>query len=235
VRVNYPLAVAEHEVSLDEFAQFVSETGHTSPGCTTYEGDWRQRQDRDWRSPGFYQNESEAVTCVSWNDAREYADWLSQKTGKPYRLLSASEWEYVARAGAPTARSWGDDPDAACKLTNVADRTTRDDYPGWKIHDCMDGHLYTAPPDALRPNDFGVYAMLGNLFEWVEDCWNEDYQGAPADGSAWTEGDCSKRSLRGGSWYSQPQFVRSAFRNRFQPDARASTFGIRVARELPSS
>ena len=98
----------------------------------------------------------------------------------------------------------------------------------------MDGYVYTAPMENFEPNEFGVYATLGNVFEWVEDCWNNNYQGAPTDGSAWIEGDCAKRLLRGGSWFSQPKYVRSAFRNRFNSDARASTFGFRVARELPS-
>jgi formylglycine-generating enzyme required for sulfatase activity len=98
----------------------------------------------------------------------------------------------------------------------------------------MDGYLYTAPAEAFKSNGFGIYATLGNVFEWVEDCWNDSYRGAPDDGSAWTQGDCTRRLLRGGSWYSQPQYVRSAFRNHFDRNSRASTFGIRVARELPS-
>jgi serine/threonine-protein kinase len=235
VRVDYPLAVAQFEVTRQQFAQFVPEIDYTLSGCSTYEeGSWKLRNDRDWQSPGFYQDETEPVTCVSWEDARGYTDWLAKKTGKDYRLLSASEWEYMARAGTDTARSWGNNPSIACQLANIADRATQDNYPGWEIHDCMDGYVYTAPMENLKPNEFGVYATLGNVFEWVEDCWNNNYHGAPTDGSAWTEGDCTKRLLRGGSWFSQPKYVRSAFRNRFNSDARASTFGFRVARELPS-
>jgi serine/threonine protein kinase len=235
VRVDYLLAVAQFEVTRQQFAQFVSELGYSSSGCSTYEeGSWKLRNNRDWQSPGFYQDETEPVTCVSWEDARRYTDWLAKKTGKDYRLLSASEWEYVARAGTDTARSWGNNPNIACQLTNIADRATLDNYPGWEIHDCMDGYVYTAPMEVMKPNEFGVYATLGNVFEWVEDCWNNNYHGAPTDGSAWTEGDCTKRLLRGGSWFSQPKYVRSAFRNRFNSDARVSTFGFRVARELPS-
>jgi serine/threonine protein kinase/formylglycine-generating enzyme required for sulfatase activity len=235
VRIDYPLAVAQFEVTRQQFAQFVSDTGYALAGCSTYEeGSWKLRNDRDWQSPGFYQDETEPVTCVSWEDARRYTDWLAKKTGKDYRLLSASEWEYIARAGTDTARNWGNNPNIACQFTNIADRATQDNYPGWGIHDCMDGYVYTAPMENLKPNEFGVYATLGNVFEWVEDCWNNSYQGAPKDGSAWTDGDCAKRSLRGGSWFSQPKYVRSAFRNSFNSDARASTFGFRVARELPS-
>jgi serine/threonine-protein kinase len=234
VHIDYPLAVGQYEVTRRQFAQFVSETRYESAGCSTYDGSWDMRDDRNWQAPGFDQHDSEPVTCVSWVDARKYVDWLARKTGKNYRLLSSAEWEYVARAGTQTARSWGDDPDTACWLTNVADQATRDHYPGWEIHNCMDGYLYTAPAEAFKSNGFGVYATLGNVFEWVEDCWNDSYRGAPDDGSAWTQGDCTRRLLRGGSWYSQPQYVRSAFRNHFDRNSRASTFGIRVARELPS-
>lgn len=235
VSIDYSLAVAQFEVTRQQFAQFVSEIDYTLSGCSTYEeGSWKLRNDRNWQSPGFYQGETEPVTCVSWEDARRYTDWLAKKTDKDYRLLSASEWEYIARAGTDTSLSWGNNPDIACQLTNVADRATQDNYPGWEIHDCMDGYVYTAPMENMKPNDFGVYATLGNVFEWVEDCWNNNYQGAPTDGSAWTEGDCAKRLLRGGSWFSQPKYVRSAFRNRFNSDARVSTFGFRVAREIPS-
>lgn len=235
VNIGYPLSVGQYEVTREQFAEFASETEYESRGCATYEDGWDMRDDRSWQSPGFNQDEDEPVTCVSWVDARNYVVWLSRKTGGSYRLLSSSEWEYIARANTETARSWGDDPDSACKLTNVADETTMDDYPGWNIHNCKDGYLHTAPAEALQPNEFGVYATLGNVFEWVEDCWNDNYRGAPSDGSAWTQGDCTNRLLRGGSWYSRPQYVRSAFRNRFNRNDRASTFGIRVARELPHS
>ena len=235
VRLDYILAVGQFEVTRQQFGQFISDTGYSLSGCTTYEeGSWKLRNDRDWQSPGFHQDQTEPVTCVSWEDARHYTDWLSKKAGKDYRLLSASEWEYIARAGTDTSRSWGDAPEQACLQTNIADQSTQDTYPGWEIHDCSDGYIHTAPVEDLKPNEFGVYAALGNVFEWVEDCWNDSYQGAPGDGSSWTEGDCSKRSLRGGSWYSQPKYVRSAFRNRFNADVRTSTIGFRVALKLPS-
>ncbi|MGD8935879.1 MAG: SUMF1/EgtB/PvdO family nonheme iron enzyme [Thiogranum sp.] len=233
VHIDYPLAVGQFEVTRQQFARFAEESGYQGKGCMTYDGSWKERDNRSWKSPGYEQNDSDPVTCVSWEDARGYADWLSGKTGHRYRLLSASEWEYIARAGAQSSRSWGDDPDAACRFTNVADRSTLVDYPGWQVHHCTDGYVYTAPADAVKPNAFGVSAMLGNLFEWVDDCWHDSYRGAPTDGSAWAQGDCEARALRGGSWYSRPEYVRSAFRNHFDRATRASTFGIRVAREIP--
>jgi formylglycine-generating enzyme required for sulfatase activity len=172
------------------------------------------------------------VVCVSWIDAKKYVEWLSSKTGQQYRLLTSSEWEYVARAGTQTTRAWGKSPSRACEQTNVADLAASGKFSDWLVHDCNDDYIYTSPVTALKENTFGIAGLMGNVFEWVEDCWNESYSGAPDDGSAWVEGECSSRILRGGSWFSQPQYVRSAFQNHFDSNHRASTFGIRVARDL---
>ncbi len=142
VHVSYPLAIGQFEVTRNQFAQFVTDTDYALSGCTTYEdGSWELRPDRNWKSPGFYQDDSEPVTCVSWEDANAYAAWLAKLTEKDYRLLSASEWEYASRAGTDTSRNWGDNPDAACQMANIADLTTQDDYPGWQIHNCMDAMM----------------------------------------------------------------------------------------------
>ena len=232
VNIPYSLAVGQFEVTRGEFARFVSETGYESSGCWTYDGTWSLKNDRNWQSPGFPQEDNHPVTCVSWADAKAYVSWLNEKTGKNYRLLSSSEWEYIARAGTETSRSWGDDTVSACQSANVADLSTEKQYPGWDVISCTDGYIYTAPAGSLLPNGFGAYDMLGNVFEWVDDCWHDSYDSAPTDGSAWTSGDCSHRVLRGGSWFSMPKFVRSAFRNRFEPNYRSSTFGFRVARTV---
>lgn len=234
VEIGYPLAVGKHEVTRGEFAQFVSDTGHESSGCWAYDGDWTMHSDRSWQSPGFDQDDSHPVTCISWSDAIAYADWLSGKTGNKYRLMSSSEWEYVARAGLKQANDWAENPATSCRSANVADRSAESRYPGWTVHDCKDGFIHTAPAGSFGPNGFGVHGMLGNVFEWVEDCWNRDYTDAPVDGSAWAQGDCSQRLLRGGSWFSMPQYVRYAYRNHLERDYRASTFGFRIVRALDS-
>ena len=234
VVISGPLAVGMVEVTRGQFSEFVAATGFTAKGCWIYDGDWKMQTGNDWQSPGFAQDDEHPVTCVSWQDAQTYTRWLTKKTGKKYRLLSESEWEYVARAGTTMARNWGDRPDDACQSSNVADKTAEENYPGWNAHNCTDRYIYTAPAGMFVANDFGAYDMLGNVFEWVEDCWNDNYQGAPVDGSAWTGGDCDKRVLRGGSWFSMPKFVRSAYRNRFPSDHRSSSFGFRVAREIES-
>ncbi len=232
VGIGYPLAVGRYEVTFDEFGEFIGETGYQSSGCTIYEGDWLGKKESSWTNPGFKQTGRHPATCIAWSDAQAYIKWLSGKTSHTYRLLSSSEWEYIARSGIQTSRSWGDDADRACRYANVADSIAEEKYKGWKVHNCKDNFVYTAPVGSFEPNNLAVYDMLGNVFEWVEDCWNKDYQGAPTDGTSWTSGDCDQRVLRGGSWFSMPRFVRLAFRNRFSPDYRSSTFGFRVARVL---
>ena len=124
------------------------------------------------------------VVNVSWDDVKAYVDWLTGKTGEEYRLLSEAEWEYVARAGTRTAYWWGDDFGQ-----NRAN-----------CHGCGDSYRPTAPVGSFSANPFGLHDVHGNVWEWVEDCWNDSYDGAPSDGSAWESGNCERRVLRGGSW-----------------------------------
>jgi formylglycine-generating enzyme required for sulfatase activity/class 3 adenylate cyclase len=159
-------------------------------------------------------NDDAPVTNVSWKDAKQYVAWLARATGKPYRLLSESEWEYAARAATQTRYWWGDKPQpgmAACK-------------------DCGD----TSPERPLKvgsfkPNPFGLYDMGGTVDQWVEDCWHKTYQGAPADGSAWGEGDCTSHVLRSGSWKNDAKYLRPANRDSYDTDVRYPTHGFRIA------
>ncbi len=158
------------------------------------------------------------VINVSWNDAQEYVVWLSRQTGSEYRLLSEAEWEYAARAGTATAYSWGNaigNNRANCSSCGSQ----------W------DGSQ-TAPVGSFSANAFGLHDMHGNVWEWVEDCWNGSYAGAPSDGSAWQSGDCSARVLRGGSWLNLPRDLRSALRLRLTSGYRFNYNGFRVARTL---
>ena len=232
VTVDYPLAVSRFEVTRAEFARFAEETGHDGAGCNTYDGSWRSDPNRSWQSPGFFQDDTHPATCISWNDAQAYVRWLSQAAGQEYRLLSASEWEYAAQAGrTPDAGATAGGAET-CESSNVADRIAEETYPGWQVFDCRDNHVHTAPVGSYTANPFGIHDMIGNLFEWVADCWNDSYVNAPQDGSAWMTGDCNRRVLRGGSWFTVPQYMRVSFRNRFDPDYRSSSFGLRVARRL---
>lgn len=150
------------------------------------------------------------VIHVSWNDAKTYVAWLSRKTGKTYRLLSEAEWEYANRAGSTTVYWTG---------ANIT--------PAQANYDSMK----TVPVGSYAPNPFGLSDMVGNVWEWTEDCWNDSYAGAPANGAAWTSGDCTQRVRRGGAWRNPIGGARSA--NRGMTPAGAREFevgGIRVAR-----
>jgi formylglycine-generating enzyme required for sulfatase activity len=234
VRIAYRFALGRYEVTRSELEAYVDDAGVELQGCRVLTGaKWEADDTRSWRDPGFAQSASHPAVCVSWEDAKGYVDWLGRKTGEAYRLPSEAEWEYAGRAGTTGARFWGDDPTQACLYANVADRSTRDRYPQIRnLHACEDGHAHTAPAGSFRPNPFGLHDMLGNVWEWVEDCWGESYLGAPADGRASLAGDCDRRVVRGGSWGLAPEGVRSARRNWFDVPNRSSVLGLRVARTL---
>ena len=214
VRIGYPLAVGVYEVTFGEWEACVS-----GGGCGGYRPD-----DAGWgRGP-------RPVVNVSWDDAKAYVGWLSGETGEEYRLLSESEWEYVARGGTGTARYWGEGETGQCRYANGADETSGD--MGFGKASCDDGHARTSLVGSFSPNGYGLHDVLGNVWEWVEDCWNGSYEGAPVDGSAWESGDCSWWVVRGGSWLSGPRFLRSAYRIGGTSGFRVNSSGFRVARTL---
>jgi len=234
VTIAAPFAIGRHEVTVADFGRFVDETGYSAgSSCRTYEsGEWESRAGRGWRNPGFGQSGRHPVACVNWNDAQAYAAWLSRQTGEEYRLPSESEWEYAARAGTATARYWGEGESGQCRHANGADASTKDRYSGWTVASCRDGHVHTAPAGSFAANRWGLHDVLGNVWEWTEDCWNGSYAGAPSDGSAWEYGDCARRVWRGGSWYNQPSRLRAVSRYRFTTGYRINYLGFRVARTL---
>ncbi len=230
-------ALGVHEVTRDEYEAFVAATGRGSGDrCAAFDAEdrrWEWRSEASWRSPGYPQAGDHPVVCVNWEDAQAYVRWLSAETGEQYRLPSESEWEYAARAGTTTRRHWGDDADDGCAYANGADRTAKRRFDNWTVADCTDGVVWTSPVGAYEPNAFGLHDTLGNVWEWVEDCWHDDYDGAPRDGSAWTRGgDCGRRVLRGGSWNLYPRDLRSAYRLRYDAESRYTNNGFRVARTL---
>jgi len=232
VSIGRPLAMSTNAVTVDEFQQFIAATGRDMQGCDTYDGEWKHRPVNSWKNPGFVQSGTHPVTCVSWNDAEAYAGWLSTKTGHRYRLPSASEWEYAARTGGEAVQPWNSDGSGACTNANVADASAAHRYPGWSVFGCDDGYVYTAPVGSFKTNSFGLNDMLGNVFQWTQDCWHADYTGAPNDGSARTDGTCAEHELRGGSWFSTPAYVRANYRNHFAADYRTSSVGIRLVRDV---
>ena len=206
VRIQQAFAVSKYEVTFAQWDACV-----LGGGCGGY------RPDDDGWGRG-----TRPVINVSWEDAQAYVSWLSSQTGEGYRLLSEAEWEYVARAGSQTAYSWGSD---------IGSNRANCEGCGSRWDDDR-----TAPVGSFQANGFGVYDMHGNVWEWVEDCWNDNYRRAPSDGSAWLRGDCERRVYRGGSWVQDPRVLRSSYRaeyvSRGTTGYRSSAVGFRVARTL---
>ena len=239
-------ALGRFEVTRAEYEAFVSATGRPDGDrCWTDDGrgnwEWRERNGASWRDPKFRQSDGHPVVCVSWEDAQSYVAWLRRETGERYRLASEAEWEYSARAGTSTSWYWGDSWSDQCVHANGMDLSLRRQYrrfsdydiSQWDVASCDDGMVHTAPVGSYEANAFGLFDMLGNVSEWVEDCLHEDYVGAPNDGTAWTRGDaCGFRIVRGGGWYIGKLYFRSAFRALNSTRIRRSAIGFRVARTL---
>lgn len=223
VTINKPFAMGETEVMRGDFALFVNSTGYRTEaekgdGCYIYNGEWVLEKNKNWRNPGFDQNNKHPVTCVSWNDAKAYIKWLKNETGKPYRLPSEAEWEYGARAGSNSKYTWG---------SEVGNGNANCNGCGSRWDNSK-----TAPVSSFKANGFGLFDMHGNVWEWNEDCWNTSYSGAPSNGKAWTSGECNSRVLRGGSWYGKPGNVRSAYRGGLNSGIGFNNFGFRLAQDL---
>jgi formylglycine-generating enzyme required for sulfatase activity len=209
VTINYSFAVGKYDVTFAQWDACVADG---------FCGGYRP-------SDEGYGRGNRPVINVSWNDAQAYVSWLTRKTRKKYRLLSEAEWEYVARAGSNTTYYWG----------NVASH----DFANYGSDKCCSGLAFgrdrwvnTSPVGSFPPNKFGLFDMSGNVIQWVEDCWHEGYKGAPADGSVWQSGDCSRRALRGGSWGAHPYFIRVPNRNWSPIDFHDKYVSFRVARTL---
>jgi len=233
----HAFAAGKYEVTRGEFAAFVAATGQEPvKGCVNdrdQDGRWEYDPNATWRDTGFPQTDRHPVVCVSWADATAYALWLTQRTGKPYRLLSESEWEYAARAGTSTQFWWGDDANDLCAFANGPDQAAKAKFPHWTTATCDDGQAMDAPVGSYKANAFGLSDMAGNVWEWTQDCYEPSYDKQPRDGTAYTGGTCQRRSLRGGSWVFGLSDLRSAQRNGLPPpQIRGGDIGFRVARAL---
>jgi formylglycine-generating enzyme required for sulfatase activity len=216
VRIAQRFAIGKYEVTFAEWDACVA-----AGGCS------HRPADEGWGRG------TRPVINVSWDDAKEYVRWLGSRTGHEYRLPSEAEWEYAARAGTETPRYWGNAANGACGYANVHDETSkRENEFDWEHYRCDDGYAETAPVGSFGASRFGLYDVLGNVLEWVEDCWHDNYGGALVDGSAWTSGGCGGRVLRGGSWGNGPRLMRSAVRGRDGTGYRDFNVGFRVARTL---
>lgn len=220
--------IGRHEVTFAEYERFAKATNKPLPSDS-----------------GFIQGERNRypVINVSWHDANAYADWLSKETGQHFRLPTEAEWEYAARAGSSTERFWGDKPAQACEFANVFDQRNekeiREKYSVPAVyaahHHCEDAYFAIAPVGSFKANAWGLHDMLGNVWEWVQDCQHQNYIGAPTSADqAWqtsNAGDCTKHVVRGGSWFVSPQSVRVAFRSGNHSDDRGSGLGFRLVQD----
>lgn len=244
VQVDKGFAVGRSAVTIGQFRDFVRASGYTPQsqslqGGSVYDeasGGLRDDSAATWQDDylGRPGQDRLPVINVSWNDAKAYADWLSQRTGKRYRLPSEAEFEYALRAGTTTRYWWGDGNPAnkVENLTGANDRSASgrrwsNAFTGYK-----DGYWGPAPVMSFSPNPFGLYDMGGNVSEWVADCWHDNYIRAPRDTQAWVNPGCGRRVIRGGSWGSAPDMVRSAYRQGASADLRNARVGFRVVREL---
>jgi len=225
-------ALGKFEVTRAQFSAFTRETGYGG-----VKGDWPQPSE-------FHQEDNHPVVNINATDADAYVAWLARKTGQPYRLPTEAEWEYAARANTTTSYYWGNDIDAICQYANIRDQTAKkasEWMKDWKVVNCADGFVFTAPVGSFKPNAFGLYDMLGNAAEAVADCAPlRDYEGAPNDGSAvFVIAGCDEHrgsghwhNRRGGSWQYGAEAARAAARDGTQ-EARESSSGLRIARSLP--
>lgn len=212
VTIDYPFAVGRHEVTFAEWDACVA-----AGKCNGY-----SPPDEGWGRGDL------PVIHVSWHDANAYVAWLSETTGETYRLPSEAEWEYVARGGIQQAFSWG--------------RWPSHEYANYGKDKCCTGEvkgadkwLNTSPAGSFPANAFGVYDTSGNVYEWVEDCFAATYEDAASDGSPYLGGDCDRRRIRGGAWYSDPGRIRGSYRAYQTPDQRDHVIGFRVVREGPAT
>ena len=251
VRITRDFWLGAHEVTVGQFRQFVQASGYVPESVRdgtggygfnprydpsrTERGDLFEGRDPrySWQNPGFAQTDEHPVVNVTWNDAVAMARWLSEREGVTYRLPTEAEWEYAARAGSRTRYPAGDDPQVLLRTANTFDRETALRWPRWRAQAGAgsDGHAFTAPVGSHAPNAFGLYDMIGNVWEWCADWYGENYYArSPTDDPA---GPASGkvRVRRGGSWHTWPLYARVAFRNWNTPETRYVLLGFRLLRE----
>ncbi|MEG0635344.1 MAG: formylglycine-generating enzyme family protein, partial [Pseudomonas sp.] len=211
-----PVAISRFQVLAGEWDRYVQETGYKMP-----DGDDRPGRKCTAGNPTYKTSPKHPAVCMDFAEANAYVAWLSKKTGKQYRMVSESLREYAARGGTSGPFPFPFDEGKEYSIAKHAN-----------TYGPADGYSYTAPAGSYAPNAFGVYDMHGNVYEWVEDCENDSYVGAPSDGSAWLTGQCEVRQIRGNDWGEAPVFSRSGNRNSLNSNVRGDWLGFRVARDL---
>ena len=251
--------LAKFDVTRDEFAVFAGETHFSGKGCTTFnkEGDFEPLPEVDWENPGFPQTGRDPVVCLNYDDMMSYIRWLSAKTGRTYRLPSETELRYAARAGQFGTYIWEDEA-AQCGYANGADRAYHDKYPddSYFNNECSDGFVFTSPVGSFKPNGFGLFDAFGNVHQRVADCYTDDLDAIPLDGSpsktssaqtggytlidtngkithhTVTDYACAGQVALGGSWAWAPFVLATSYRRMTDPTERSAEIGFRLARTL---
>ncbi|MGE8144674.1 formylglycine-generating enzyme family protein [Pseudomonas frederiksbergensis] len=211
-----PLAISRFQVLAGEWDAYLHDTGYVMP-----DGDTRPGRECKAGVPRYERTAKHPAVCMDFNEANAYVAWLSKKSGKAYRLVSESLREYASRAGSTGPFPFPFDEGKEYSIAKHAN-----------TYGAADGYNFTAPAGSFPANAFGVYDMHGNVYEWTADCYNENYVGAPSDGSAWLSGDCKVKRIRGNDWGEAPVFSRSGNRNATYSDTRGDWLGFRVARDL---
>ncbi len=247
VRITKPFRFGVFEVTVGQFREFCKDSGYKSQAESDGTGGWGinaetgkfegRKPEYNWQKTGYELTDNHPVVNVTWNDAKAFCEWLSKKEGKKYRLPTEAEWEYSCRAGTKTRYSSGDDPESVAKSGNIADASGVEqglkEFNDYKQHalKASDGHFTPAPVGSFAPNAFGLYDMHGNVWEWCQDFYDENYYSkspvddpqGPAEGRIYVR--------RGGAFHTYPLYVRSSFRNWNVPKTRYLNLGFRVVRE----
>lgn len=244
ITITKPYAIGETEVTIRQFKAFVKATGYDAgTGCDVIRDGGFKDPEANWRKPVQPKRakDNHPVACIDFAASVAYADWLTEVTGHRYRLPSESEWEYAARAGTTAPRPWGANNSfegvslsLTCEYANAYDGESQKDYTfPWPYARCNDGFADVAPVASFAPSAYGLYDMMGNLWERVQDCYTASYWGRPQDETAWEwVGGCERRVVRGGGWYSRPTNVRPARRASGSMEGRGNDLGFRVVRDL---
>lgn len=237
VTVVRGFAAGRTEVTVGEFRRFVNATGYKAArGCYAWDGKTpTMLPEATWEDPGYGRppSENEPAVCVDWQDASAYVQWLAKRTSKPYRLLTEAEWESAADAGSTATFPWGEDASLGCKYANLYDLSGARARPApISPTACDDGQAGVSPVGLFAPNAFGLHDMVGNVWEWVQDCYEMPYPAAPVDGSAQQNSGCDRRGTRGGSWITETARQRPTFRGRDPIDRVSQVFGFRIGCDL---
>jgi len=225
--------MSETVVTFAQFRKFITASGYRTDAekegfSRQWTDEWVTKKNYTWQNAAQAGNPDSPVVNVSWQDAKAMATWLSRQNSQIFRLPTEAQWEFACRAGKKTVRFWGDSPHNACSFANLADQSARKKYKDIAIHDCDDGYIETSPTASFQPNAFGLYDLLGNVWEWCEDWYGENYYQVSPEQNPKGPASGDYRVMRGGFWLSGPNDARCANRSREIPQGRADMYEFRL-------